>query len=1381
MKAKRIGFYTLMAILVLSMLLSPVAISAGNMENMGTASAQTPSYLSKTGATLELLLALAETEVQPSLTSDLGEAVRSLAQTQSLSVSIRFDHELSEAEIAALEAQGLMFARVNDEVAHSGTIYGAEMPIAYVDALKERADVLRIESTWQLGLENPLDVSVPEINADDVWQLLDAGGTNITGEGITIADFDTGIDVFHPDFWQADGGSYNWIDTNGNNVFDPGTDAVDLNGNGAANAGETLHFFDGDGPAGNNDGVFQADMDWLYNDANGNGQRDYGTASGFTETDPTYGELLFIVDDSNSNNALDVGEDVIALGTSKVFRTLNTGGTTRTRGTDLILTDDDTNGHGTSVCGIVNGGIIGRRSYVGVAPNAELLVADRYDNDYTVYIPWARANGADVMIYEFGGWIQQFLDGASNLEQMIDTEAAGGIVQVVPAGNLAGNDKHAQDDVTAGGSTSFAFNVPVLTTNIQRVYTTTLWRTTGNNLPITVTTPTGSVANLPAAPPAGWQSTITGDGHTIWYRREDSTRGTAKYDIQITRNPVITGSWTLQVSNSGGSNEHVDLYIYDDQTSWSGGARWTAFQSNETTVTRPATADSAITVASYSTRGWGVAVGDLSTFSGRGPRIDGQTIVDVAAPGNYDIGSAASNASSYPLGSYRWFGGTSAAGPHVAGVSALILQKYPSLTHGQIKKMLQLGARSDGFTGDTPNEDWGYGKIDALASVNRIVLGLQWLRNHQNPDGSWQNSVGITSMAALAFLNAGHTEDNPTVNKAIQYVLANNNTDGSFGTRRTYETSLAVLALVATHNASYNDEIADARDWLVDAQYDEGEGAALTDSCYGGWRYGSSPSDGDLSNTQFALMALSAAGLPSGNDTWTKAITFTSRCQNRPASNDQAWAHDNTQPSYNDGGFIYYPTGGSLAGGSKSYGSMTAAGIWSLRLCGVGVGDGRVQAGLTWLTNNEDCSFDDNPGYPYSQGHCFLYYYYMTTAKALAMCFLNDLGGVDWYAALSTKLADLQHDDGHWVNAPAAHGQEDIPELATDYALLALQTRQPPAADLWMSIILASNATLTVYDPEGRYARLGDVTIPGATFEIDAEGRQIVNLTELEAGKYRIELQGTADGDYSLTIEGYRDEEQTSSETFEGTIEEGEYQKSDVLVTSMVGALTIYVEEPEPLLVTDLPNVELVSADPTVTSINVTSLNLSEVNETYKPEECITPQSACMVNSTGAGNFTLTFTNIPNANIILVYKINATNQWIDLGATTTDATVTFTMSVEDPPVVFCPGTLPVSIIIEPETLNLASQGVFTAFIQLPEDYNVSDINVSTVECEGAPAVRGMVSEEDNSTYIAKFNRQELVNVTIGDAVVLTVTGNLYDGTPFEGSDTVRVIDKGKGK
>ena len=50
---------------------------------------------------------------------------------------------------------------------------------------------------------------------------------------------------------------------------------------------------------------------------------------------------------------------------------------------------------------------------------------------------------------------------------------------------------------------------------------------------------------------------------------------------------------------------------------------------------------------------------------------------------------------------------------------------------------------------------------------------------------------------------------------------------------------------------------------------------------------------------------------------------------------------------------------------------------------------------------------------------------------------------------------------------------------------------------------------------------------------------------------------------------------------------------------------------------------------------------------------------------------------------------------------------------------------------------------------------------------------------DGDTYIAKFNRQDLVNIEPGDEVTLAVMGMLMDGTLFYGSDTIRVIEKGK--
>lgn len=53
----------------------------------------------------------------------------------------------------------------------------------------------------------------------------------------------------------------------------------------------------------------------------------------------------------------------------------------------------------------------------------------------------------------------------------------------------------------------------------------------------------------------------------------------------------------------------------------------------------------------------------------------------------------------------------------------------------------------------------------------------------------------------------------------------------------------------------------------------------------------------------------------------------------------------------------------------------------------------------------------------------------------------------------------------------------------------------------------------------------------------------------------------------------------------------------------------------------------------------------------------------------------------------------------------------------------------------------------------------------------------MLCHEDNSIYITKFIRQDLIDVPAEDEVTLTITGRLTVGTPFEGSDTVKVIDK----
>ena len=102
--------------------------------------------------------------------------------------------------------------------------------------------------------------------------------------------------------------------------------------------------------------------------------------------------------------------------------------------------------------------------------------------------------------------------------------------------------------------------------------------------------------------------------------------------------------------------------------------------------------------------------------------------------------------------------------------------------------------------------------------------------------------------------------------------------------------------------------------------------------------------------------------------------------------------------------------------------------------------------------------------------------------------------------------------------------------------------------------------------------------------------------------------------------------------------------------------------------------------------------------------------------------------------------------------------------------------IPATVRIKPKTLNLASNGVFTAFIKLPAGYNVSDIDNRTVMSEGAPIDHWNIA---NDEFIAHFRTEDLKVISPGLNVKFTVTGNLFDGTPFEGSDMIDVISQGQ--
>jgi hypothetical protein len=119
-------------------------------------------------------------------------------------------------------------------------------------------------------------------------------------------------------------------------------------------------------------------------------------------------------------------------------------------------------------------------------------------------------------------------------------------------------------------------------------------------------------------------------------------------------------------------------------------------------------------------------------------------------------------------------------------------------------------------------------------------------------------------------------------------------------------------------------------------------------------------------------------------------------------------------------------------------------------------------------------------------------------------------------------------------------------------------------------------------------------------------------------------------------------------------------------------------------------------------------------------------------------------------------------------------------------------SVPAVINLEPDTMNLSSSGKWvTCYIELPEDFDVYLVEGSTIELNGVPAYLGKenwAKAESNQWNIIDYDKDGIPErmvkfdgsllkplLTPGNAT-LTLSGELTDGTCFEGADDIRVID-----
>ena len=98
-----------------------------------------------------------------------------------------------------------------------------------VQKIKDLPFVKTVMPNYKISVT--IDESVDLVNADDVWIVKDSYGRNITGQGITVAILDTGVDYNHPDLKD------NYIQQGSFDFINNDTDPMDDYGHGTHCAG----------------------------------------------------------------------------------------------------------------------------------------------------------------------------------------------------------------------------------------------------------------------------------------------------------------------------------------------------------------------------------------------------------------------------------------------------------------------------------------------------------------------------------------------------------------------------------------------------------------------------------------------------------------------------------------------------------------------------------------------------------------------------------------------------------------------------------------------------------------------------------------------------------------------------------------------------------------------------------------------------------------------------------------------------------------------------------------------------------------------------------------------------------------------------------------
>ena len=319
-----------------------------------------------------------------------------------------------------------------------------------------------------------------------------------------------------------------------------------------------------------------------------------------------------------------------------------------------------------------------------------------------------------------------------------------------------------------------------------------------------------------------------------------------------------------------------------------------------------------------------------------------------------------------------------------------------------------------------------------------VLKGLRWLKDHQNPDGSWGDSradakSSFTGFALLAFLAHGETpssaEFGPTVLKAIKRLVEFTGPEGIAVTGG-YRHGIVMYAL--------SEAYAVTKIPMLEPIVNKGIAKLIKGmNSAGSFSYGYNLTP--LANTSIARCDLSVAGW---NYQALKAA-FAAGCtaEGLEACIDKAINVGLKKTHTVPGGFSYHQSGGKT-------GTMTSVGTLCLQLFGEGKSM-QAKAGLTSL--QEPAFFWINwkgQNGNYDPPYWALYQWYYQT-QAMFQGFSGKGGGwKKWNKMFTRELIKRQKSDGRWETPSFGHAKPagegsftglDQPVYATSLCCLMLE------------------------------------------------------------------------------------------------------------------------------------------------------------------------------------------------------------------------------------------------------------------------------------------------------------------------------------------------------